>query len=307
MADNSRRLMRSALMFRAMQEIADEEITYLQDTPINKQNVKVAFKNVRALLEKELNIDDKNYSVINKEEITALREEEKKLIPLEPETEIEVVKDLKLASNLPQKSKVKMKVKDRLKEIRSRRNELLELDNQTAQSYYCIYHLLEKIIVKLPQLNLDEIIEVDTILDLYFKKEFKFIPEEKFSEIEKEIAEIEKENQIQREILESEKVVADRIIKACCTAWGISEEQIKEKTRKREITDARCVALVMIERELEPWSYKTIVNYFGFDDHVMVVYSKKKFAEMADKDFQDKAEKAESIFKELTNGESTDV
>lgn len=171
--------MRSALMFRAMQELALEEIENLKRTPINKFTVKKKFNEMTELLEKELKIDHEKYSVIDNSELKELKKEEKELIKLSPDNLVEVLIDVTTTETV--KTKVKIKVSERLKQIREKRNAILDDDKTSSLAYYCIFNLLEKIVKKIPSLELDNLIELDAILDSYFNGEFKFVDKTELS------------------------------------------------------------------------------------------------------------------------------
>ena len=155
-------IMIAALMFRSMEEIAEESIDNLQGMDINKGHVKIKLREVRSLLLRELNIDAKKYSGVDTKRLRELVEKEKGLMKLFEGKEWESNKDWHVSDI------------ESLRLAREEKKKILETDNEIARSYYMIFGLVEKICKKIPTLDVDGVIELDSVLDAYWNGEVRF-------------------------------------------------------------------------------------------------------------------------------------
>jgi chromosomal replication initiator protein len=83
----------------------------------------------------------------------------------------------------------------------------------------------------------------------------------------------------------------DVILKAVCEWYSISREKIMEQKRKREVVEARQVAMYLLRRR----THMTLVeigDFFNGRDHTTVVHSIQKIRDLSDSypDFKNKIE-----------------
>ncbi len=171
-APDSRRIMRSSLIFRALEEIGTQEIQVLQGTTIDKGKVKVKLKEVREILHREYLKDTKDHIVIDISLLKSLRTEYIDLSKLKQGTLVK--RKVKLHDgtySIP----FEMTVEEAL-ELIDQEIKVIKADDDIAfQSYYAIYGLIEKISLKLTQLNLDSVLDLDILLDDFFSGKIKFV------------------------------------------------------------------------------------------------------------------------------------
>jgi len=89
----------------------------------------------------------------------------------------------------------------------------------------------------------------------------------------------------------SREVSIDFIQKTVCDFFGVEEQKLKEKTRKRQIVQARQLSMYLA-KNLTKNSLKTIGNYFGGRDHSTVIHSCQAIQNLMDTDgkFKDNVE-----------------
>jgi len=78
-----------------------------------------------------------------------------------------------------------------------------------------------------------------------------------------------------KEIATDKKIIninIDSITKTVCNHFNIAENKIREKTRKKEVVQARQIAMYL-SKEMTNSSLKTIGLHFGGRDHSTVVYA----------------------------------
>jgi chromosomal replication initiator protein len=73
----------------------------------------------------------------------------------------------------------------------------------------------------------------------------------------------------------------DEIQRVCCAYFEIPEDLLRGKTRKREVVQARQVAMYF-SKELTPHSLKTIGLYFGGRDHSTVIHANQSVENQID-------------------------
>ncbi|MGZ9414532.1 chromosomal replication initiator protein DnaA [Mycoplasma sp. 5370] len=71
------------------------------------------------------------------------------------------------------------------------------------------------------------------------------------------------------------EITHDRIIESVCSYYRVKEEEVRSKSRKREIVIARSMIIYLI-RELLSFSYERIGIYLGGKDHSTIMASYKK-------------------------------
>ena len=72
----------------------------------------------------------------------------------------------------------------------------------------------------------------------------------------------------------------DSIINAVCKYFNITKDQLTQKTRKREIVEARQVACVLIRKNFPRLSYEKIGNMLGGLNHATMIHAIKKVDNM---------------------------
>lgn len=84
----------------------------------------------------------------------------------------------------------------------------------------------------------------------------------------------------------------DTVIEYTCAVFGISTTKIKQKTRKREVVEARQAAMYLLGT-FTKMSLKRIGLEFGGRDHSTVIHAKKVVGDLmdTDKQFREKCSK----------------
>lgn len=75
--------------------------------------------------------------------------------------------------------------------------------------------------------------------------------------------------------------VITNIIKFVCELYGTNYELLKGKSRKREIVEARHVAMYLLTR-YTPMSLKRIGMHFGNRDHSTVIHARRTVRDLSD-------------------------
>jgi hypothetical protein len=82
---------------------------------------------------------------------------------------------------------------------------------------------------------------------------------------------------------DGEMTAIDYLINECCIEHGICTSLIKTKTRKRDVVQARQMAMFLLEKH-RAGNLKEIGRLFGGRDHSTVIHSKKAIQDMIDID-----------------------
>ena len=82
---------------------------------------------------------------------------------------------------------------------------------------------------------------------------------------------------------DGEMTAIDYLINECCIEHGILPSVIKTKTRKRDVVQARQMAMFLLEKH-RAGSLKEIGRLFGGRDHSTVLHSKQAIQNMIDTD-----------------------
>ncbi len=91
---------------------------------------------------------------------------------------------------------------------------------------------------------------------------------------------------IKRELLEEKpkrELTIDYIVTMICGRYKISTEKIKSKNRKRELVEARQIAMYLTSKHTS-LSLKSIGEYFNKRDHTTVIHSKNTVMDLRDTD-----------------------
>ena len=169
-----KRITRSALIFRALEEIGSQEIQVLQGTTIDKGKVKVELKRVRRILDSEYLKDVENHSTVDTNKLKELRSEEAELLKL---GEGATVTDRLEISKGEQSVEVNVSVIEKLRKIREERAEILNSDDIAFGAYHAMLGLIERISLEVTKLDIDQVIDFDLLLDKFLKGEIKFVGE----------------------------------------------------------------------------------------------------------------------------------
>ena len=108
-----------------------------------------------------------------------------------------------------------------------------------------------------------------------------------YSSIHKQEIDLDTAREILRDIIKetTAEITIERIIKCVAEEFGISEEMIKGKRRKKEIVTARQVAMYLA-RELINMPLKEIGMNFGGKDHTTVLHAIEKIKRTMDHDIK---------------------
>lgn len=79
------------------------------------------------------------------------------------------------------------------------------------------------------------------------------------------------------------KTDAERVIRDVAIRFGVSVKQVKSRSRKREVVDARHLAMYLI-RKSSKMSLKSIGEFFGSRDHTTVLHSLQSVQDQMDVD-----------------------
>lgn len=92
---------------------------------------------------------------------------------------------------------------------------------------------------------------------------------------------------------------AQEIIQKVCQFWNVTEEQLKHKTRKREIVIPRHVSMYLIKEYCDS-SLISIGELFGGRDHTTVIHAVQTVKDIQDSDhnFRSRLSKLKSIISE---------
>ncbi|OQB81418.1 MAG: Chromosomal replication initiator protein DnaA [Bacteroidetes bacterium ADurb.Bin123] len=75
----------------------------------------------------------------------------------------------------------------------------------------------------------------------------------------------------------------DIIDRAVCNVWNISQDRLREKTRKREVVEARQTAMYFY-RKKSTYSLKEIGALLGNFDHATVIYGCRNVKNLVETD-----------------------
>jgi chromosomal replication initiator protein len=81
----------------------------------------------------------------------------------------------------------------------------------------------------------------------------------------------------------SKEITIDAIQKMVCEYFGVNYERLQQKTRKREIVQARQITM-FLAKSFTKNSLKTIGEHFGGRDHTTVIHSCQTVKDLMDTD-----------------------
>lgn len=83
--------------------------------------------------------------------------------------------------------------------------------------------------------------------------------------------------------IRTNNIAFEDIMILVCGQYGITARAMRSKNKKREVVDARQVAMVLILKHIPKANTKTVGQYFK-RDHSTVVYAKRKVQDLIETD-----------------------
>ena len=167
---------------------------------------------------------------------------------------------------------------------------------------------MKQIITSLPSRVTEQIIKIERIENQYtvvYKVESGSMEEVSGSENEI-VAELKK---VFKSTKSSQEEVCDIAINMVCGEYFLDPAKIKMKTRKREIVEARQLAMTLVYnryRKSRFISLHSIGKTIGGKDHATVIHASKQIANLCDtnKDFKEMFDRMTISFNEMTKYEN---